>query len=83
MGAWCYCIGVKLYVSSEEFRKIFYNTDEIIAKWMASWETLTEVPSPSPLLYLLRSKCEPVADAVGVPLNSSIAKLVPVGWRLV
>ena len=77
------CIGVKLDVSSEEFRKIFYNTDVIIAKGMANWETLTEVPSPSPLLYLLRSKCEPVADAVGVPLNSSIAKLVPVGWRLV
>ena len=77
------CIGVQLDLSSEEFREVFYGADVIIAKGMANWETLTEVPAPSPLLYLLRSKCEPVADAVGVPLHSSVAKLVPVGWYLV
>ena len=77
------CIGVQLDISSEEFREVFYSADVIIAKGMANWETLTEVPAPSPLLYLLRSKCEPVADTVGVPLHSSVAKLVPVGWHLV
>jgi len=77
------CIGVQLDISSEEFREVFYGADVIVAKGMANWETLTEVPAPSPLLYLLRSKCEPVAYAVGVPLHSSVAKLVPVGWHLV
>jgi len=77
------CIGVQLDISSEEFREVFYGADVIVAKGMANWETLTEVSTPSPLLYLLRSKCEPVADAVEVPLHSSVAKLVPVGWHLV
>lgn len=77
------CIGIQIDNSSEEFREFFYGADIIIAKGMANWETLTEVPAPAPLLYLLRTKCEPVANAVGVPLNSSVAKLVPIGWYLV
>jgi uncharacterized protein with ATP-grasp and redox domains len=76
------CIGVQLDISSDEFREVFYSVDVIIAKGMANWETLTEVPAPTPLMYLLRTKCEPVADAVGAPLNSSIAMLVPEGWHL-
>ena len=75
-------IGVQLEISSDEFRDAFYNVDVIIAKGMANWETLTEVPAPCPLMYLLRTKCEPVADTVGAPLHSSIAMLVPEGWRL-
>jgi len=75
-------IGVNLSETSEEFNSRFYGSDVIIAKGMANWETLTEVPAPCPLIYLFRTKCEPVARAVGAPLNVNIAKLVPKGWKL-
>jgi hypothetical protein len=75
-------IGVNLAETSEEFNTHFYGSDVIIAKGMANWETLTEAPTPCPLMYLFRTKCEPVARAAGAPLNVNIAKLVPKGWKL-
>ena len=75
-------IGINLEETSEEFNHHFYNVDLIIAKGMANWETLTEVPAPCPLMYVLRTKCEPVARAIGAPMNVNVAKLVPKGWYL-
>jgi uncharacterized protein with ATP-grasp and redox domains len=75
-------IGVNLAETSEEFNAHFYGSNIIIAKGMANWETLTEIPAPCPLMYVFRTKCEPVARAVGAPLNVNIAKLVPKGWKL-
>ncbi|MCX6655743.1 MAG: ARMT1-like domain-containing protein, partial [Candidatus Bathyarchaeota archaeon] len=48
-------IGVNLTETSEEFNTHFYGSDVIIAKGMANWETLTEVPAPCPLMYVLRT----------------------------
>ena len=75
-------IGVRLEECSEEFRDRFYGADAIVAKGMANWETLTEVPAPCPILYVFMTKCGPVAESVGAPLNRCVAKLVPRGWRL-
>jgi len=75
-------IGVRLEECSEEFRVRFHGADGIVAKGMANWETLTEVPAPCPILYVFMTKCEPVAESVGAPLNRCVAKLVPRGWRL-
>jgi uncharacterized protein with ATP-grasp and redox domains len=75
-------IGVNLEETSAEFNGHFYGSDVIIAKGMANWETLTEVPAPCPLMYVFRTKCEPVARAVGAPKDVNIAKLVPKGWKL-
>lgn len=75
-------IGVNLEETSGEFNSRFYGSDIIIAKGMANWETLTEVPAPCPLMYIFRTKCEPVARTVVAPLNVNIAKVVPKGWKL-
>ena len=75
-------IGINLEETGEEFNRAFHDSDIIISKGMANWETLTEVPAPCPLMYVFRTKCEPVARTVGAPLEKNIAKLVPVGWRL-
>jgi len=75
-------VGINLAESSGEFRDAFHSADVIVAKGMANWETLTEIPAPCPTLFLFRTKCEPVAAAVGAPLRRNIAKLVPEGWRL-
>jgi hypothetical protein len=75
-------IGIRLDESPDSFKERFYSTDIIIAKGMANWETLTEIPAPSPLMFLFRTKCEPVANSVGVPLHKSVALLVRDGWKL-
>jgi uncharacterized protein with ATP-grasp and redox domains len=75
-------IGIRLDESPDWFLKRFYHADVIIAKGMANWETLTETPAPCPLMYLFRTKCEPVARAVGVPERQNVALLVEKGWKL-
>ena len=75
-------IGVNLAEASDEFRDVFYAVDALVAKGMANWETITELPAPCPTLFLFRTKCEPVAATVDAPLKQNIAKLVPRGWHL-
>lgn len=75
-------VGINLIESSQTFNTHFYDADLIVAKGMANWETLTENSAPCPLMYLFRTKCEPVSKAVGAPLHMCIAKLVPEGWSL-
>jgi uncharacterized protein with ATP-grasp and redox domains len=75
-------VGINLQESSEEFLEAYGSADVILSKGMANWETLTEHEAPCPTLFLFRTKCEPVATAVGAPVQENIAKLVPRGWRL-
>ncbi len=75
-------IGINLTETSKEFNSRFYGADVIVAKGMANWETLTEIPAPCPLMYVFRTKCEPVSRAVRASMNVNIAKLVPKGWKL-
>ena len=75
-------IGVRLDESPKWFIDIYNNADVIVAKGMANWETMTETPAPAPTIYLYRTKCEPVARAVGAPEGESIAFLVEKGWKL-
>jgi uncharacterized protein with ATP-grasp and redox domains len=75
-------VGINLSESSKEFMEAYHLADVILSKGMANWETLTEYPAPCPTLFLFRTKCEPVARAVGAPLQMNIAKLVEEGWML-
>jgi len=75
-------IGVNPVECSREFLESFYGFELIVSKGMANFETLTEIGTPSHTLFLLRVKCEPVAEALGAPMNRSIAKLVPREFKL-
>ena len=75
-------IGVRLDESPQWFIDIYNGADVIVAKGMANWETMTETPAPASTIYLYRTKCEPVAKAVGAPEGESIAFLVEKGWKL-
>jgi uncharacterized protein with ATP-grasp and redox domains len=75
-------IGIRLDESPDSFIQRFNSADIIIAKGMANWETLTETPAPCPILYVYRTKCEPVAKSIGAPLHKSIAFLIEKGWKL-
>jgi len=52
-------VGTWLEDCSEEFRKLFYEADLVIAKGQANFETLSDVERE--LFFLLVAKCEPIA----------------------
>ena len=53
-----------------------YEAAELVfAKGMGYWETLSELPAKGRVFHCLVAKCQPVADSIGVPLNSYVAML--------
>ena len=75
-------IGIRLDEAPGWFIERFHSAEIILAKGMANWETLTETPAPCPTMYLFRTKCEPVATAIGAPEKRNIAFLVEKGWKI-
>lgn len=67
--------GVDMAMASEEFKAEFEAADLVLAKGMGYWETLSELPPEGKVFYLLKAKCKPVADSLGVALNSYVALL--------
>lgn len=67
--------GVDMAMASAEFKAEFEAADLVLAKGMGYWETLSELPAQGKVFYLLRAKCQPVADSLGVILNSYVALL--------
>ena len=65
--------GVLMEMASNEFRSEFAAADFVLAKGMGYWETLSELPAQGKIFYLLKAKCGPVADSLGVPFNSYVA----------
>ena len=48
----------------------------IIAKGMANFEATSGRRLPVPVAHILRTKCRPVADALGVPQNVNVVKVI-------
>lgn len=67
--------GVDMAMASAEFKAEFEAADLVLAKGMGYWETLSELPVRNKVFYLLKAKCKPVADSLGVALNSYVALL--------
>ena len=67
--------GVLLSLASAQFKREFQSADLILAKGMGYYEALTELPDDGRVLHCLKAKCKPVADSLGVPLNSYVAVL--------
>jgi len=67
--------GVIFENASREFKLEYKAADLVLAKGMGYWEGLTELPARGNVLHLSMAKCKPVADSMGVPLNSFVAIL--------
>jgi len=67
-----FAVGFPFWDMTEELRKAFESADLIIAKGMGNFECFTET-NYKPLAYLMRIKCQPVAEASGAPIRSSVA----------
>lgn len=68
-------IGVNLERNSSEFIETFRSAQLIVAKGMGNFEALTEFVPSCPIVHILRTKCNPVAQHVGVPKNKNVVMI--------
>lgn len=68
-------IGVCLDEAPAELVEAFEKTSLIISKGMANYETMSEY-GYRPIAYLLRTKCQAVADDMGLDTDILVARLV-------
>lgn len=68
-------IGVCLDEAPAELVDAFERASLIISKGMANYETMSEY-GYRPIAYLLRTKCQTVADDMGLKMDMLVAKLV-------
>ncbi len=69
-----FCVGVDVWDTSDELRKRIDACDLVVCKGMANYETFSEIEI-RPIAYLLRTKCQSIADSMGVSRNRSILKV--------
>ncbi len=69
-----YAVGVDFDILPDNIEEKLTESDLIICKGMANWESFSE-SDYSPVAYLTRSKCHPVADSMEVPYEVNVAKL--------
>ena len=67
--------GTIFSLASTQFKREFESADLIFAKGMGHYEALSELPTEGKFFYCLMAKCRPVADSLGVPINSYVAML--------
>ena len=67
--------GIVLSLASAQFKRESESADLIFAKGMGHYEALSEFPPEGRFFYCLMAKCQPVADSLGVPINSYVAML--------
>ncbi len=65
-------IGVNFEMNSKEFLDTFNNAELVIAKGMGNFESMTEFTPLAPTVHIMRTKCMPVANQVGVEKNKNI-----------
>jgi len=67
-------VGIDLDELDGSFGRMLRDADLVIAKGMANFESLSET-SIAPIVYLLRTKCAPVASAMGLKKDINAVKL--------
>lgn len=68
-------IGVRLDLCPPVLKEALGRCTLIISKGMANYESLSLEKDLPPIAYFMSVKCEPIADDVGVPKGSLVAKL--------
>jgi hypothetical protein len=69
-----YAVGVNLDLFSKELTEEIKKADVLLCKGMANYESFSETKI-RPIVYLLRSKCSPIASSMQVPVNANIVKM--------
>ncbi len=69
-------VGLFLSRVNSELKERVFNADFIVLKGMANFETLSRSVLNTPSLYLLKAKCDPVADTLGVSKGTYLIRTV-------
>ncbi|MBI5001245.1 MAG: DUF89 family protein [Euryarchaeota archaeon] len=69
-----FAVGLPTKPMPRKLRKLLEGADLIICKGMGNYEALSE-QGFRPIIYLMRTKCRPVAESVGEPLDKNVAKM--------
>ncbi|MCG7844999.1 MAG: ARMT1-like domain-containing protein [Methanomassiliicoccales archaeon] len=69
-----FAIGVDLLAAPAELREVLSRADLVIAKGMANFEALSD-SDVRPIVHLLRSKCQPVSQAIGTKKDRNVIKV--------
>ena len=70
-----FAVGIDINALNGEFGDRLREADLVIAKGMANYEAISETDI-APIAYLLRTKCSPVADSLGIRKNINAVKLL-------
>ena len=70
----CFAVGVDFDNMPDELSGALDDSDLIICKGMANYEVFSET-SYRPIGYLMRTKCDAIADSMGVPQGVSVIKV--------
>lgn len=65
-------VGIDWRDVPEDLMKEIENCDLIIAKGMGNYESLSDEVLPVPVVHVMRTKCAPVAESIGMPLDQNV-----------
>ncbi|MBE6527965.1 MAG: DUF89 family protein [Thermoplasmata archaeon] len=68
----CFYVGIDWNDVPEDLMREIEGCDIIIAKGMGNYESLSDETIPVPVAHVLRTKCKPVADSIGAPLDQNV-----------
>ena len=71
-----FAIGADLSKAGGDLKEELERADLILAKGMANYESLSDQDAGIPKVFILRTKCEPVARSLGVPPNINVVRYV-------
>ncbi|MFH0815770.1 MAG: ARMT1-like domain-containing protein [Methanobacteriota archaeon] len=69
-----FAVGLPIRPIPPKLKKLLAGADLIVAKGMGNYEALSDQPF-KPIIYLMRTKCDPVAESIGEPMDTNVAKL--------
>ena len=71
-----FAIGADLAKAGGDLKEELERADLILAKGMANYESLSDQDAGIPKVFILRTKCEPVARSLGVPADINVVRYV-------
>jgi len=70
----CFAVGVDFKNLPDEVETLLENVDIIVCKGMANYEAFSETDY-QPIVYLMRTKCDAIANSMGVSKGLNVIKL--------
>ncbi len=70
-----FAIGAVLSKAKDDLKEELDRADVMICKGMANYESLSDQDAGMPKVFILRTKCGPVARSLGVPENINVVRV--------